>query len=108
MESLKTDRLNIVYEPDITKLLAKLNEEENYELLVHYPTVQAVEDEKIRMLLEDFFVTIGSMREQSQFLDENFHRTQKQQLTEYSQLKPLFYKKNVVIVGGRTVDYYGI
>ena len=99
-ECFQTNRLELVYEPDIAQLLKRLNNVlGNYELLVHYPTVQRVEDERIRMLLEDFFVTTSSMQEQSHFLDENFQKIQRRKLPDCSQLKSLFYKKNVVIVG---------
>ena len=71
----------------------------DYELFMHYPTVQAVENPSIRTLLEDFFVTTSSMREQERFLDANFEKLSERHLPECSEIKSLFYKKNVVIVG---------
>lgn len=45
------------------------------------------------------FMTISSMREQKSFLDSNFSKLSKMHLPECGVLKPLFSKKNVVIVG---------
>ena len=44
-------------------------------------------------------MTISSMREQKTFLDSNFSKLSKMHLPECGVLKPLFSKKNVVIVG---------
>lgn len=44
-------------------------------------------------------MTISSMREQKSFLDSNFSKLSKMHLPECGVLKPLFSKKNVVIVG---------
>lgn len=95
----KENRIEIVYEPDITKLIGHLKQMKEYELFMHYPTVQAVENPSIRTLLEDFFVTTSSMREQKVYLDANFEKLSECHLPECSELKHLFYRKNVVIVG---------
>lgn len=95
----KENRIEIVYEPDITKLIGHLKQMKEYELFMHYPTVQAVENPSIRTLLEDFFVTTSSMREQKVYLDANFEKLSECHLPECSEIKSLFYKKNVVIVG---------
>ena len=95
----KENRIEIVYEPDITELIGYLKQMKDYELFMHYPTVQAVENPSIRTLLEDFFVTTSSMREQERFLDANFEKLSERHLPECSEIKSLFYKKNVIIVG---------
>ena len=46
---------------------------------------------------------ISSMREQKTFLDSNFSKLSKMHLPECGVLKPLFSKKNVVIVGAGTI-----
>ena len=95
----KENRIEIIYESDMSRLIGHLKNMKDYELFVHYPTVQAVENPSIRALLEDFFVTTSSMREQKEFLDANFEKLCEYHLPECSKLKSLFYKKNVVIVG---------
>lgn len=96
---LQGERITIVYEPDILKLVSHLKQMTEYELFVHYPAVQAVEEEQVRLVLEDFFITTSSMREQKDYLDANFEAMGKYKLPDCRELKNLFYKKNVVIVG---------
>ena len=90
--------MKIIYEPDMSILLRYMKQDKNCELLVHYPTVQAVEDEKIRELLEDFFVTTSSMREQKAFLDANFEKISRCNLPDCSELKP------VIVGAGSSVN----
>ena len=91
---LQSRQLEIVYHPDIAELMKQTGYlQQPYELLVHYPTVQAVDDEKIRQLLEDFFMIISSMREQKSFLDSNFTKLSKKHLPECGVLKRCFQRK---------------
>ena len=56
-------------------------------------------------MLEDFFVTTSSMREQGSLLDSNFEVISKLNLPECDELKDIFKDKAVVIVGaGPSVD----
>ena len=97
---LRSGQVVIIYNPDIGKLVNQISAiQQPYELLVYYPTVQAVENDKIRQLLEDFFITVSSMREQKYFLDANFKKNTEKYLPDCSALKSLFYKQNIVIVG---------
>ena len=98
-EYLKQKRLEIIYNDDIKKLIDELNHFTNYELVIHYPSIQAIENPKIKMTLEDFFVTINSMKEQEMYLDNNFIQNSKRKLPDCTSLKPLFENKSVVIVG---------
>jgi len=50
----KENRIEIVYEPDITELIGHLKQMKDYELFMHYPTVQAVENPSIRTLFVDY------------------------------------------------------
>ncbi len=107
-EYIAGDKLDIVYD-DPQKLVGKLSTQfekmQNAELLIHYPFIQMVEDEQIRHLLEDFFVTTSSMREQGHLLDENFDALSRLNLPECGELRSLFADKDVVIVGaGPSVD----
>lgn len=51
-------------------------------------------------LLEDYFITASSMREQRNFLDENFYRLQSMSLPECGELRERLEGKNCLIVGG--------
>ncbi len=102
-EYIADGRLSIAYDKSLEKLISELsthfNKMKNAKFLIHYPSIQIVEDEQIRHLLEDFFVTTSSMREQGHLLDENFEALSKLNLTECGELRSLFADKDVVIVG---------
>lgn len=102
-------RMRVVYNDDLKQLVSELSgrfaEMKNAELLVHYPAIKMIEDAQIRQLLEDFFVTTSSMREQGSLLDSNFEVISKLNLPECDELKDIFKDKAVVIVGaGPSVD----
>lgn len=108
-EYIADGKLNIVYDDDLKRLVGKLGaqfeEMQDAELLIHYPSIQIVEDEQIRQLLEDFFIKTSSMREQGHLLDENFEALSRLNLPECGELRSLFVDKDVVIVGaGPSVD----
>lgn len=105
-EYIKNNHLRIVYSRSIEILLNELKQQTvQYELLLYYPAIQTIENEKIKGALEDFFVTTSSMREQRKYLDYNFDKLDKENLPDCGCLKDMFYKKNVVIVGaGPSVD----
>lgn len=99
---IRDGRLKIVYDADIKRLVGKFCDEgrrDDCELLMHYPTIRAIDDVQVRQLLEDFFVTTSSMREQSGQLDSNFKIISEHNLPECGALKKLFEGRNVVIVG---------
>lgn len=102
-------RIRVVYNDDPKPLVSELSrqfaEMKNAELLVHYPAIKMIEDAQTRQLLEDFFVTTSSMREQGSLLDSNFEVISKLNLPECGELKDIFKDKAVVIVGaGPSVD----
>lgn len=94
-------RMRILYEPDIFKLIGKLKEKNvKAEFFIYYPSLRCVRDAKAKELLEDYFVTTGTMREQGRALDRNFYMLQKKKLPECEKLRGVFEGKRVVIVGG--------
>ena len=108
-EYIADGKLKIIYDDDLKRLVGKLGTQfekmQDTQLLIHYPSIQIAEDEQIRHLLEDFFVTTSSMREQGHLLDENFAVLSKLNMPECGELRPLFDDKDVVIVGaGPSVD----
>lgn len=104
----KENRIEIVYEPDITELIGYLKQMKDYELFMHYPTVQAVENPSIRTLLEDFFITTSSMREQERFLDANFEKLSERHLPECSEIKKFILQKKCCNCWCRTICKSGI
>lgn len=96
---LKAEQLHILLCENNIELSKALKIRKNQEVFLHYPTIQALENQKMRETLEDFFMTTASMREQKSLLDYNFKELIKRELPECSKIKNLFYNKNVVIVG---------
>lgn len=106
---IASGRILVVYNDDPKQLISELGnqfaEMKKAELLVHYPAIKMIEDAQTRQLLEDFFVTTSSMREQGGLLDSNFEIISKLNLPECGELKDIFKDKAVVIVGaGPSVD----
>lgn len=103
---LQEGRLRIVYEPDISLLLKYLRNKDNEHMFfVHYPSLQCVENKEIREALEDYFISVSSIQEQSELLKRNFIYLQKRQLHECEEMQYLFKEKKLVIVaGGPSVD----
>lgn len=99
-------KLRIVYESDELALLKHLQEiKKEAVFFLHYPSLRCISNSQIREKLEDFFVTVSSMREQKHYLEENFAYLQRQGLEECSKLRTYFQGKKVVIVaGGPSVD----
>lgn len=98
---LREERLQIVYEADTAKLLSSLKQDRGKSVFaIHYPSVRCVENENIRETLEDYFVSMSSMREQQQLLDTNFEQLQKMKLPECEEVSHIFDGKILVLVGG--------
>ena len=105
-ELLREGRVCIRYQSDLSVLSEELKKCGNHRLLIYYPSLQAVEDEKLRTVLEDYFVVTATMREQRKSLEENFSKIQQAGLLECSALKEIFCRQDVVIAaGGPSVDY---
>lgn len=105
-EFFKEGRLNIIYKSDLMKVLQKMNQgNEEYAFFLHYPSLQCVEQQALKEMLEDYFINISSMMEQGNFLKQNFEYLQKQKFPSCGELRKIFAGKNVVIVaGGPSVD----
>lgn len=103
---LRSGRLQIVYEANITKLLKNIRQgADDSRFFLHYPSLQCVEQLKIKEMLEDYFINTSSMLEQGDSLYQNFKYLQEKNLPECSVLRDIFEQKNVVIVaGGPSVD----
>lgn len=102
---LESRRLQIVYREKLQDLLKLLKKYQADAFLIHYPSLQRVRDDKMKELLEDFFVTTSSMREQGDMLQYNFARNQEYGLPECEELKSIVCGRKVVLVAaGPSVD----
>ena len=103
---IENGKLHIVYESDELALLKRLQDiKKDAVFFLHYPSLRCISNGEIREKLEDFFVTVSSMREQKHYLESNFAYLQSLKLEECSRLRTHFQGKKVVIVaGGPSVD----
>ena len=103
---LTEGRLQIVYYNDLMQVLQKMKREDSdYVFYLHNPSLQCVEQQNIKELLEDYFINTNSMIEQGKSLHQNFKFLQEQKFPSCDQIGNLFEKKNVAIVaGGPSLD----
>lgn len=95
-EVLETERLQIKYESKVNMLLKAVTE--NSMLLIHYPFLQCMEAGKEKDTLENYFISINSMREQKRDMDDNFFLLQNMGLGEGSGIISKIRDKILVIV----------
>lgn len=97
----KAGRLEIIYDSNLQSLMKMINREDDENIfLLHYPSLQCVEQKEIKEALEDYFIFVSSVQEQGRFLRDNFEYLQKQKLQECGKLQKIFKDKRVVIVAG--------
>lgn len=102
----RNGRLKIIYETNLIKLLQQIEGNAKKSVFfLHHPSMECVESQEIRELLEDYFIKTSSMLEQGDSLYRNFNYLQSKNLPECTELKGVFENKNIVIVaGGPSVD----
>ena len=98
---IKQKRVRIFYNSNAIKLMEKFSAWiSGREFYIYYPSLCITEEESVRERLEDFFVSVNSMREQAHLLEENFYKINRMELPECSILKSCFKKRTIAIVGG--------
>ena len=98
---IKQKRVRIFYNSNAIKLMEKFSAWiSGREFCIYYPSLCITEEESVRERLEDFFVSVNSMREQAHLLQENFYKINRMELPECSILKSCFKKRTIAIVGG--------
>ena len=98
---IKQKRVRIFYNSNAIKLMEKFSAWiSGREFCIYYPSLCITEEESVRERLEDFFVSVNSMREQAHLLEENFYKINRMELPECSILKSCFKKRTIAIVGG--------
>ena len=98
---IKQKRVRIFYNSNAIKLMEKFSAWiSGREFCIYYPSLCITEEESVRERLEDFFVSVNSMREQAPLLEENFYKINRMELPECSILKSCFKKRTIAIVGG--------
>lgn len=101
---ISSQKLSIIYDPNFTKIIYKLNQiREN--LILHYPSLRHISNEKIREQMEMFFIRDSGKRN-AEILFESNSRENFRNFDGYvDELKTEFNDKKVVIVAaGPSLD----
>lgn len=96
----------IIYDPDFSLLLKELkNDNQGRALLMHYPSLRLIEDDKIKEKLENYLITYESIRRDLGLLNSNFRENTKGTFRTGKEVVEEFAGKEVVfIAGGPSLD----
>lgn len=96
-------RVRLVYDPDFTKLARSL--EEDSRLIIHYPSLLHIQDERMRLALEKYFIRDSGKRNMAIAFENNFRENIIKCSNYVDELEPMFKGKNAVIVAaGPSLD----
>ena len=96
-------RVRLVYDPDFTKLARSL--EEDSRLIIHYPSLLHIQDERMRLALEKYFIRDSGKRNMAIAFENNFRENVINCSNYVDELEPMFKEKNAVIVAaGPSLD----
>lgn len=96
-------RVRLVYDPDFTKLARSLDEDSR--LIIHYPSLLHIQDERMRLALEKYFIRDSGKRNMAIAFENNFRENVINCSNYVDELQSMFKDKNVVIVAaGPSLD----
>ncbi len=96
-------RVRLVYDPDFTKLARSLDEDSR--LIIHYPSLLHIQDERMRLALEKYFIRDSGKRNMAIAFGNNFRENVLNCSNYVDELESMFKDKNVVIVAaGPSLD----
>lgn len=103
-ELLKSEKITMVYDPMLTKFanrISKVSEDEE-QIIIHRPSMMNIENEQLRMKVQDFFLHDASVKSQKLKLEGNFRmNTGKEALENVQSLESLydiFHDKNMLLI----------
>lgn len=91
-------RFHLVYSPHLHDLSKYTTN--NRQLLIHYPSLAAMEDSPAKEALSKYFLHYSSIQEQKQSLDENFCYNQLRKDSPIDNIRHLFEGKTAIYMGG--------
>lgn len=98
-EWIRKGRLKILYNAEPLRLLRAI-QKDGY-LIVHGPSLRVTKQGKAKEALEDYLISINSIREQEKDLEINFYALQRAQLPEGSKIfRDFVENRKVVIAAG--------
>ena len=97
--ALTEERFQIIYSPSLSEL-DSLVKESDCKVLIHYPTMQSMENHAVKNVLTEYFLQMSSVEEQLQSLSENFYYNIRRNDLPADSLKYRISGKPVVYLGG--------
>ena len=91
--------LEIILDPEYEQVRERIkNITTGTELLVHYPSLKNIDDGMVRRKIEEYFVSISSIKNQRKYLDANLRKNIARGDDNVDTLLPEFENKSVVMV----------
>lgn len=99
-------RVKLVYDPDFTRLSGRIeNMDEGAEFVIHYPSLQALQDGPVKQRLENYFIRYSSVKSQLPLLNGNFTRNIKNCDGYIDELREAFKGRDLyIIAAGPSLD----
>lgn len=103
---INKERLKIIYDPKLKKMVEEIAQSNKKKLVVYYPSMLQVENDFFRSKLENYFISYSSMKTQLTRLTGNFLVNQKEFTHEVTELASEFNDKTVyIIAAGPSLDH---
>lgn len=112
---LNNPRLHIIYNSDLKSLSSYLFkasslEKESSKLIIHYPSLMALEDSPVKTALKEYFIKLSSVQTNIKYLMGNFYLNQKLMDLPVDTLREKFKDKTVILMAGgpsleKSLDY---
>jgi len=100
---LTNERVTITYDPGYSKMSKIINDRKK--MVIHYPTMRSIRDDKIRLSLQKYFIHESGVRKYLVKFKNNFRENIKNVNGYVDELRPLFAGKNAVLVAaGPSLD----
>lgn len=105
MTDLWGERIRLHYDPDYKMLSERLKMDKESVLLLHYPSIQNIQESAVRKRFEQLFIQDSSIRNQLGLLYQNFYSNQKYCTNYVDELEEVFRGKTVyLIAAGPSLD----
>ena len=99
----ESNNIELLYDQDLKRLKDYINE--NNRLIIHYPSLRKIDNDVLRLKLEQFFIRDSGIRNQKMNMLSNFRENIKNCTDYVDSLKGEFDNKNIIIVaGGPSLD----
>lgn len=106
LEIFRNPQVRLVYDPDFTGLARRIDSmEDNMEFVIHYPSLQILQDGPVKQKLEYYFIQYSSQKSQLPLLNGNFARNIKNCGRYVEELREVYQGRDLyIIAAGPSLD----